>query len=172
MKIRSAMTAAAVSALLSLLPLAAPAAMLAVGEKFPDWELRDQTGHPFASSELAGKRYLLWYYPKAMTPGCTKEGRALAAEHGAFEEAGITILGVSFDEPTDNAEFARSELFPFRLLSDIERNLAVAVGAADDDQAAYARRVSYLVGADGKIEKVFDDVDPETHAKDVLDAGS
>ncbi|MFT4572061.1 MAG: peroxiredoxin Q/BCP [Hyphomicrobiaceae bacterium] len=161
-----------IALLLSFLIVGTPdnalAKMLSVGDPFPAWELRDHTGHPFASSELAGKRYLLWYYPKAMTPGCTKEGRALAAEEKAFAAAGIEILGVSFDDPIDNAEFVRSELFPFRLLSDTERSLAMAVGAADTTDAKYARRISYVVGVDGKVEKVYDAVNPAKHAKDVL----
>lgn len=163
---------AASVAMVSCLATSARADLLEVGSTFPAWELRDQTGHPLSSDELEGKRYLLWYYPKAMTPGCTAEGRALAAEADAYAEAGIEILGVSFDDPADNAEFVKTELFPFRLLSDSDRNLAVAVGAAKDEKAWFAKRISYLVGKDGKVEQVYGSVSPATHAKDVLKAAA
>jgi peroxiredoxin Q/BCP len=157
-------------AMLCCLAGTARAELLEVGSTFPAWELRDQTGQPLSSTEMEGQRYLLWYYPKAMTPGCTVEGRALAAEAESYAAAGIEILGVSFDDPADNAEFVKTELFPFRLLSDSDRKLAVAVGAARDENAWFAKRISYLVGNDGKVEQVHGSVSPGTHATDVLKA--
>src|SRR5262249_60733347 len=80
----------------------------------------------------------------------------------------VTILGVSFDTPADNARFVATERFPFRLLSDSDRTLAVAVGAADSTGTPVARRISYLVGPDGRVEKVYGAVNPSTHASGVL----
>ncbi len=142
--------------------------LLAVGDAFPTWSLTDQTGATVSSSDLAGKRYLLWFYPKAMTPGCTAEGRSLRDQIDAFRAKGIDIFGVSFDDPAANAAFATAEQFPFRLLSDQQRALAVQVGAAESAGAPVARRISYLVGADGKVLQVHDTVNPASHAKDVL----
>lgn len=160
--------------LLLLAALAAPLSsvhagpLLKVGDTFPPWTLPDQTGAPVSSADLAGKSYLLWFYPKAMTPGCTAEGRGLRDEVDDFRKQGVEILGISFDDPAANAAFVQAEGFPFRLLSDQDRTLAVRVGAADSTSAPIARRISYLVGTDGKVRQVHATVNPGSHAKDVL----
>jgi peroxiredoxin Q/BCP len=138
------------------------------GSPFPTWELTDHTGAKISSSALAGKTYLLWFYPKAMTPGCTAEGDALRDQFAAFQARGVEILGVSFDTPEDNANFVRQQGFPFRLLSDTDRTLAAAAGAASDPHQPVARRISYLVGPNGKVVKVYPQVTPGTHAQEVL----
>lgn len=142
-------------------------AMLTAGDTFPTWSLRDQTGATVSSRDLAGKTYLLWFYPKAMTPGCTAEGNGLRDESPALAKAGVEVLGVSFDEPPANAEFVKAQGFPFRLLSD-DGTLAVQVGAAESRDQSAARRISYLVGPDGKIVKAYPNVSPATHAREVL----
>jgi thioredoxin-dependent peroxiredoxin len=121
-----------------------------------------------SSKDLGGKTYLVWFYPKAQTPGCTAEGRGLRDRFDDFRARGVEILGVSFDAPEANAAFVEAEKFPFRLLSDRERTLAVAVGAADAPDAAVARRVSYLVGPDGRVRQAYGTVAPASHAADVL----
>lgn len=138
------------------------------GEAFPAWTLADQTGKRVSSVDLAGKTYLLWFYPKAMTPGCTAEGRGLRDEFAGFQKQGVEVLGVSFDDPAANAAFVQAEALPFRLLSDDTRALAVAVGAADSPSAPVARRISYVVGPDGTVRQVYGAVNPSSHAKDVL----
>jgi len=144
------------------------AKMLAVGDAFPAWKLADQNGKPLSSSELTGKTYLMWFYPKAMTPGCTAEGQALRDEFASFRAKGVEILGVSFDEPSANAAFVAAEGLPFPLLSDRERTLAVAVGAADAPDQPAARRISYLVGPDGTVVRAYESVTPASHAGQVL----
>lgn len=156
------------AALALLLAGSAEADMLAAGTPMPEFALPDQNGAVVRSADLAGKTYLLWFYPKAMTPGCTTEARGLRDNYAALEAAGVVVLGVSFDDPESNKKFVAAESLPFRLLSDKERTLAVAVGAADSKRAWFARRISYLVGPDGKIRKAYDDVDPSTHAAQVL----
>lgn len=151
-----------------LLPRLALAGMLAAGAPMPDFALPDQHGNLVKSSDLAGKTYLLWFYPKAMTPGCTTEARGLRDEYRDLQAAGVTVLGVSFDGSDSNDKFATTESLPFPLLSDKDRKLAVAVGAADSERSWFARRISYLVGPDGKVVKAYDHVDPDTHAKQVL----
>ena len=146
------------------------AGLLKAGDPFPAWSLKDQAGLAVSSADLAGKTYLLWFYPKAMTPGCTAEGRGLRDQIDAFRGKGVEIFGVSFDDPVANAAFAEAEGFPFRLLSDQTRQLAVQVGAAETASAPMARRISYLVGGDGKVLRVYDTVNPASHAKDVLGA--
>ncbi len=159
-------------AVLSILLGAATAqagAMLPAGAPFPAWELTDHTGAKVASRDLAGKPYLLWFFPKAMTSGCTAEGDALRDHFAAFQAKGVEILGVSFDTPEDNARFVREQGFPFRLLSDGDHKLASEVGAVYIPLQPYASRVSYLVGADGKVVKAYGNVTPSSHAQEVLD---
>jgi peroxiredoxin Q/BCP len=142
--------------------------MLKPGDAFPAWQLVDHTGATISSQQLAGTRYLLWYYPKAMTSGCTTEGCAMRDNFGGFKKASVEVLGVSFDTPADNAAFVATNNFPFRLLSDTDKGLAVAAGAADSTLRPWARRISYLVGADGKVLKAYADVNPAKHAEQVL----
>ncbi len=142
--------------------------LLARGDAFPAWVLTDQNGVTVSSRDLAGKTYLLWFYPKAMTSGCTLEGQGLRDSFDAFQQQQVEIVGVSFDPPAQNRAFVEAEHFPFRLLSDGERTLAVSVGAADAPTQSVARRISYLVGPDGQVRNVYVSVTPATHAKDVL----
>lgn len=158
--------------ILGLLALTARAASaagpLAAGDAFPDWKLPDHTGKAVSSKDLAGKTYLVWFYPKAQTPGCTAEGRGLRDRIDDFRARGVEVVGVSFDAPEANAAFVKAEGFPFRLLSDQERTLARSVGAADAADAPFARRISYLVGPDGRVRQAYAQVTPATHAADVL----
>ncbi len=147
---------------------AATAGLLKEGDAFPTWSLKDQTGTVVTSQSLAGKTYLLWFYPKAQTPGCTTEGRGLRDRFADFQARGVEVVGVSFDEPAANAEFVKAEGFPFRLLSDTDGTLAKAVGATASDAATHASRISYLVGPSGTVRKVYGTVTPATHAGDVL----
>lgn len=146
----------------------AHAGMLEAGSAMPDFALTDHNGQLVRSRDLAGNPYLLWFYPKAMTPGCTKEAQAIRERYPEFQLAGVQIVGISFDEPESNRRFVEAESLPFRLLSDTDRKLATAVGAADSVNATFARRISYLVGRDGKVRKAYDDVDPSGHAAVVL----
>jgi len=162
-----ALSSMVAAALLSVtLASAAGADMLQPGDTFPSWTLPDQTGKPVSSADLAGKTYLLWFFPKAMTPGCTKEGQGLRDRNPAQTSLSLTIYGVSFDEPSTNAEFVKQESFPFALLSDRDQTLADKVGAKMF-ALPLAKRVSYLVGPDGKVLKTYDSVDPETHAAEI-----
>jgi peroxiredoxin Q/BCP len=158
-------------ALLALLLVAGAAQaqnLLKTGDKFPAWSMIDHTGKAVTSADLAGKTYLLWYYPKAMTSGCTTEGCTLRDNFEAFKDNGIEILGVSFDDPQTNAEFVAKNNFQFRLLSDSDHKLAVAVGAAADPGAGWAKRISYLVGPDGAVLRAYGSVKPSEHAGQVL----
>lgn len=143
--------------------------LLQPGQAFPAFQLLDQNGKLFSSARLAGKPFLLWFYPKANTPGCTKEGCQLRDNFEAFSRLGVEVIGVSFDSPEANARFAAEHRFPFPLLSDRDRSLAVRVGAADSPKALFAKRISYLVGGDGRVAKVYPKVSPAEHAQEVLE---
>jgi len=167
--VTGAVLAVAAVALAGAWVVAGPEGTLNPGDAFPQWSMRDHTGATVNSRELAGKSYLLWYYPKALTSGCTAEGCALRDTHSEFLRLGVTVLGVSFDRPEKNAAFVKEHGFPFRLLSDEDKSLAIAVGAADSAKRLFARRISYLVGADGKVLRAYPEVDPAVHARQVLD---
>lgn len=164
--LRSLAAGLVAAALLTAAP--ALAGMIAAGDAMPPWSMKDQDGKLVNSSELAGKTYLLWYYPKAQTPGCTAEARSLRDNFAPFEAAGVTLVGVSFDSPDSNKAFVDAESLPFRLLSDEDHKLAIAVGAASYSFSFFPSRISYLVGPDGKVLKAYDDVDPAVHAAQVL----
>lgn len=157
-----------VAAILLLGATGSHAELLQRGDAFPEWELSDHTGAQVSARGLAGKIYLVWFYPRAMTPGCTIEGQTLRDRYPAFQMADIRVYGVSFDPPERNAEFVRQERLPFALLSDSERKLAIAVGAAGSPDQGAARRISYLVGRDGKVLKAYGSVSPASHADEVL----
>ncbi|MCS7182446.1 MAG: peroxiredoxin [Thermoanaerobaculum sp.] len=154
--------------LLALVQGARAADLLSEGSPFPAWELTDHRGQRVRSQDLLGKTYLLWFYPKAMTPGCTREGCELRDNFHEFQRLGVEVLGVSFDSPAENARFVAEHRFPFRLLSDETRQLAVQVGAADNAKQLWSRRISYLVGPDGRVIKAYPKVNPSTHAQEVL----
>src|SRR2546427_424616 len=105
-------------------------ALLAPGDAFPAWTLSDQTGATVSSRDLAGKTYLLWFYPKAMTPGCTTEGDGLRDSFAAFQERRVEIFGGFVGPPAPNKTFVRGRRFPLCPPPDRKNSLAVAVRAA------------------------------------------
>jgi peroxiredoxin Q/BCP len=142
--------------------------LLKPGDAFPRWSLVDESGAAkLSSQELAGKRYLLWFF-KADTIGAKTLAQGFRDHLADFQAKGVTLVGVSFDPPAANATLLGEEHPPFRLLSDAERSLGLAVGVADLRRTPAPRRVSYLVGADGKVERVYPDISPVTHPTDVL----
>jgi peroxiredoxin Q/BCP len=143
--------------------------MLQAGAPAPDFRLTDQNGNDLASADLAGGWYLLYWYPKADTPGCTAQAEGLRDQIDAFIEHGCTVLGASFDEPADNRAFSEKYQIPFRLLSDPDRTTAIAFGAADDTETSHARRIAHLVGPDGVVARAYDVTDPGFFADAVLD---
>ncbi len=141
--------------------------MLKPGDTFPDFQLKAHDGSTVSSKELEGKPYLIYFYPKADTPGCTKEACAFRDSWEDVKAAGLTILGVSYDTPEVNRKFAEKYHLQFLLLSDTDRTLAKATGAARA-VLPIPKRISYLVGPDGRVVVAYPDVTPATHASEVL----
>ena len=144
--------------------------MVNVGDAAPEVTLRDHSDREVKLSDYRGKRVVLWFYPKADTPGCTREGCGFRDLYAQFQAKGAEVLGVSFDAPADNEAFVQKYEFPYPLLSDASRELARAFGAYSEQQPDYAQRNTYVIDADGKVERVFDGVNPKTHPKDLLDS--
>lgn len=141
--------------------------MLAPGTVAPDFHTVNHRGEAVRSKDLLGRPFLLWFYPKASTSGCTIEGRQLGQRYEALAARGLQIFGVSFDSVEENAAFAAEEDFPFDLLCDTDRELGVEFGACDSDADGYARRISYLVDETGVIFRAYEKVDPEKHASQI-----
>jgi peroxiredoxin Q/BCP len=141
--------------------------MLSEGTTFPAFELTAHDGTRVSNADLAGRPYLVYFYPKADTPGCTREACELRDCWPELEAAGLQVLGVSYDSPAANRAFAARRDLPFLLLSDRDRSLARSAGAKQL-LLPLPRRISYLVGADGRVLKAYPRVSPSQHARQVL----
>ncbi|MEO7387460.1 MAG: peroxiredoxin [Gammaproteobacteria bacterium] len=148
---------------------AARAEQPAVGQAAPGFRLQDQNGKWVALDDYKGKWVAVYFYPKADTPGCTKEACEFRDNIFAFEEIGATILGISIDAIKDQKEFAEKYHLPFPLLADIDGKTAETYGVLNNlGIMKLARRQSFLISPDGKIAKHYDKVDPVGHSKEVL----
>jgi peroxiredoxin Q/BCP len=145
--------------------------MIAIGQTAPDFVVTDHTGKTVKLSDHRGKRVLLWFYPEADTPGCTKEGCGFRDMKGDLAKQGVDILGISFDPPAKNAAFAEKFSFNFPLLSDVDRAVGLQYGACTEPAAPRPKRVSYLIGTDGRVEKAYGfeaKMDAAAHPAEVL----
>ena len=141
--------------------------LLNVGDKAPEFTLKDQDNKTVRLSDYNGKRVLLWFYPRADTPGCTAEGKGFRDRFDKVQGNG-EIVGVSVDPPDMNKAFAQKYQFPFRLLSDPSREMCVAYGACADSNAKYAERITYIIDANGKIEHAEKVSDIAAHVDDAV----
>ena len=144
--------------------------LLAVGAPAPDFDLQDHRGARHRLADYRGKRVVLWFYPKADTPGCTAEGCGFRDRIGDYDARGVAVLGISFDGPEANRAFAEKHGYTFPLLCDTARAAGLAYGACDTASDAYARRYTYVIGPDGRIEKAIDTKDPRGQAAALLGA--
>jgi peroxiredoxin Q/BCP len=135
----------------------------------------DETGTPRRLSDYRGKPVVLYFYPKDDTPGCTKEACSFRDDYSVYEEAGVVILGVSPDSPKSHAKFKEKYNLPFTLLADEEHRVCELYGAWGRKKFMGREydgvlRTTFLIGPDGTILRVFPDVKPEGHSKEVLAA--
>ena len=139
------------------------------GEAAPDFRLQDQNSEWHALDDYAGKWTVLYFYPKADTPGCTTEACEFRDNIFAFEEAGVSILGVSLDDVGSQKEFADKYHLPFPLLSDAKQEVATSYGVLTTFRdTPVASRQTFVIGPDGRIAKHYAQVNPETHTAQVL----
>ncbi len=139
---------------------------LAVGAQAPALSATDHKGNTIDLGALRGDPVLVYFYPKDGTPGCTIEACALRDVWGYFLVAGVTVLGVSSDDQESHVKFAEEHELPFSLISDPELVWAKAFGVEASFKIIH--RTSYLIDRDGRIAKVYLDVDPGVHADEVL----
>jgi thioredoxin-dependent peroxiredoxin len=142
--------------------------MLEVGKVAPRFQAVDQDGRTVSSEDFHGRRVVLWFYPKADTPGWTKQGTGFRDRARQFADRKVEILGVSFDSPADNKAFAEKFQFPFRLLCDTDRKVGMAYGVCAEPNAKSAKRYTFVIGPDGKVEQAIDTKDPAGQADALL----
>lgn len=144
------------------------------GEEAPQFSLPDQDGELVSSNDFEGQRILLYFYPKAMTPGCTVQACNLRDSADDFKKYNVVVIGISTDKPEKLSRFVDKELLNFTLLSDEDHKTCDAFGVWGEKEfmgKTYdgIHRISFLIDKDGKIEKVFDDFKTANHHTIVLD---
>jgi thioredoxin-dependent peroxiredoxin len=143
---------------------------LAPGDVAPDFSLTDADGQQVTLSGLRGHRVIVYFYPAAMTPGCTKEACDFRDNLGVLAGAGLTVLGISPDKPEKLARFRDKEALNFTLLADPDREVLRAYGAYGE-KMNYGKktvgviRSTFVIDADGKIERAYYNVRATGHVE-------
>jgi len=147
--------------------------MLKVGDKAPDIRVQTDSGEAFQLSQLKGQRVVLYFYPKADTPGCTTESCEFRDSVGDLAKKGAAVVGISPDKPPAQARFKEKYDLPFTLLADEDKQAAEAYGVWREKNM-YGKKVmgivrsTFVIGPDGRIEKIYDKVKAAGHAAQVL----
>jgi len=166
------MRALAVAAVVLVAGCREPAKMPAPGDPAPALVATASNGEKvdLAAYKSQGKHVVVYFYPKDDTPGCTKEACAFRDAWEKLQKGNVQIIGVSVDDNESHKKFAEKHKLPFPLVADTDQKICKAFGVPVT--AGYASRVTFLVGPDGKIKKVYPKVDPGVHANEILaDAG-
>jgi thioredoxin-dependent peroxiredoxin len=136
--------------------------MVAKGDTAPDFVALDHSGNSFSFSSLKGAPVVLYFYPKADTPGCTIEGKGFRDVYSEYQAKHVAIVGVSVDECADQQAFRAKYGFPFPLIADKDQKVSKLYGVLGP--AGHAKRVSFLIDANGKVVEVVEG-SPDTHLK-------
>jgi thioredoxin-dependent peroxiredoxin len=145
-----------------------------IGQPAPDFEVQTDSGETVKLSDFRGKRVVLYFYPKADTPGCTAQSCAFRDDYSAFKEKDAVILGASPDTVEEQAAFKAKYRLPFSLLADHDRTIANAYGVwqtftrKDGIEATGIRRSTFIIDANGMISHVFIGVDPANNSREML----
>jgi len=145
------------------------------GRKAPDFKALDQNGDPVRLSDFAGGTVVLYFYPKADTPGCTAQACGIRDRAVDYDDAGVSVIGVSPDAPDKLRKFADKHGLPFALLSDPDHKVAEKYGVWVE-KSMYGRsymgvqRATFVIGPDRKVLKSFPKVSPKKHDELVLGA--
>jgi peroxiredoxin Q/BCP len=146
---------------------------LNVNDKAPDFTLQDENGKEVSLKSLRGKVVVLYFYPRADTPGCTVEACAFRDTYKQMQKTGAVLLGVSPDTPKAQKKFQDKFQLPFSLLADADKKVADSYGVLQEKNM-YGKKVmgivrtTLVIGPDGKIQHIFPKVKPEGHAVEVL----
>jgi peroxiredoxin Q/BCP len=149
--------------------------VIAEGEEAPDFTLDDQHGNPVSLTDLRGGTVVLYFYPRANTSGCTTQACGIRDRKSEYEAAGATVVGISPDPVAEIARFDEEHGFGFTLLADPDHQVAEAYGTWVE-KSMYGKkymgvqRATFIIGPDGRVEKVFPKVQPKKHDDLVLAA--
>jgi thioredoxin-dependent peroxiredoxin len=144
-----------------------------VNDKAPEFTLHDENDKELALKDLRGKTVVLYFYPRADTPGCTVEACAFSDTYKQIQKTGVVLLGISPDTPKAQKKFQDKFKLPFSLLADADKKVANAYGVVQEKNM-YGKKVmgiartTFVIGPDGKIQHIFPKVKPEGHALEVL----
>ena len=147
--------------------------MLEVGTKAPNFTLKNQEGQEVSLSQFAGKRVVLYFYPRDNTPGCTRQACGFAQNYGGFAQRDVVVIGISKDSVASHLKFAQKYELPFVLLSDPDLEAIQAYGVWQEKKL-YGKvsmgvvRTTYVIDPQGVIEKVMPKVKPDTNAAEIL----
>ena len=141
--------------------------MIKVGDQAPAFSIPNQDGNSVSLVDHSGKYVLIWWYPKADTPGWTIEGNGFRDRIQDFKDRNAWVIGVSYDSPSDNGAFRDKFSFPYDLLSDKEGVMSIAFGVSEPGSARSPRK-SVLIGPDGKVVITYDKVTPADHPGQVI----
>ncbi|MDC0878824.1 thioredoxin-dependent thiol peroxidase [Candidatus Marinimicrobia bacterium] len=149
--------------------------MLSIGDKAPAFTLKNQHDKDVSLDDFKGSRLLIWFYPKASTGGCTKEGISIRDEFKTFAKHNIEVVGISKDSIKSQFNFSEKNNFPYDLLSNMDLDVIKSYHAWGlkkmyGKEYEGIMRISYLVDANGIIEKVYSKVKTATHAMDVIES--
>ena len=146
-------------------------AMPKVGEVAPDFTLTSDKGDSVSLSALRGGPVVLYFYPRDDTSGCTAESCSIRDDYDAYQQAGVTILGVSPDSVASHVRFKEKYQLPFSLLADEDHSVLEAYGAwGMRKERMGVLRTTFLIAPDGKIAHVFEQVKPQGHSTEILAA--
>ncbi len=144
---------------------------LKVGDKAPDFKLPDANGKFYSLLDYYGKSpVVLYFYPKANTPGCTKQACGIRDDWSKFEKNGIQVFGISVDSKEAIKKFIEEYDLNFPLLSDEDKKVCKAYGVLNI--LGFAKRVTFIIDKEGKIAHIIDNVDVNTHSKEVFELAS
>ncbi len=150
-------------------PLSADAPdLLTVGTAAPVIEVQAHNGQKVSLAELKGRPVIVYFYPKDDTPGCTVEAQEIRDSFADLGKANAVVLGVSTQDNTSHRAFASKYGLPFMLLPDEDHAIAKAFGVPVKN--GYAKRVTFVIDKQGKIAKVFPEVNPKGHSEEILEA--
>lgn len=146
---------------------------LKVGDPAPDFSLPDANGKIFKLADLKGQRVVLYFYPRDNTPGCTKEACAFRDSYAEFQDREVVVLGVSTDDAKSHEKFASKYNLPFPLLIDAGGTVAAAYDSYGlkkfmGKEYMGITRNTFVIDPDGRIEKIYKKVKPETHVEEIL----
>ncbi len=147
--------------------------MLTPGVKAPDFTLPDKDGNLVSLSDFAGKKVVLYFYPRDNTPGCTRQACAFAFHYKEFEKRGVEVIGVSKDSVASHVKFAEKHGLPFVLLSDPDLDAIQKYGVWQEKKMAGrvgmgVVRTTFLIDEQGILQKVMPKVKPDTNAAEIL----